>query len=445
MKLKNIFMCVAAMTVLFGCSDNEPILDKPVELAPTTMSICIDADGTIVSRADADATISNMYVLIFNADNTFYMYDEIPVLGDGDALENPDGTAQNEKIEVKSGAHQVLVIANADEATKTFINGLIETNTLEEVQEWTTALANEDDGTLTMSSEVMSVIFLPNVTNRIGYPASTETNIVDIYPALKGNPVDLYRSVAKIQLSELRLATTAAADQYGEPVSFELTEIFIANAKGYSRLASDNDPKKLSIEANAAPEKKALWWYGTGYKTIAEDDKLVNKEVVEQAGIDESRDLLTAITNVNLVINNNEEAVYPETPGVIGKYFYVYENEDKTTGTQTLLVLKGNYTYRKEAPIFTGDQDHGDGTYTANNRYYAIPVNAEGIKTSSSNAKNILRDHTGVIRNTFYDLRITLNGPGSDEEYNPDAYLFYNVKVIVADWNEVINIGGEVN
>jgi hypothetical protein len=433
MKLKNIFMYVAATTVLFSCSDNEPVLDKEEKPAPATLSIRIDADGTIISKADVtDQTISNLYVLIFDADGAFYKAAELDLGEESDdqVTEGDPTTAENVDIEVKEGAHQVLVIANFKGETSDFTG-----KTLSEVQAMTTKLDAETDGNLTMSSRVMPVTFLGAVKNTIGY-SPVPTGAVNAYPSLT-EPVKLYRSVARIQLSQVILGGSVDETAYGKPVAFWLDEIFVANAKGYSRLAS-TDNETLSIEAKGDDIATDLWWYGDWSEYNAKD--VLKKIVAEKTN--EWKAGLCYTENGRTIWVNVDQPSWPETvaaPAVpLMKDFYVYENEEADPGYQTLLILKGEYQYERAAgPIFADDTPLGDNVYAAQNRYYAIPVNTAGMEAT---ADEVLRDHEGIIRNTIYDLRVTITGPGSTSPYQPDAHLYYNAQVTVADWTRV-NIG----
>lgn len=442
MKLKNILMCIAALSLLFGCSDDkEPILDKPATLEPTTMSIRIDADGTIISKGETDQTISNMYVLIFNTDNTF---DRMASLKSEEGIDGDPTTAEKTDIEVKQGTHQVLVLANVQDPT------VLDKKSLTDIQGLTNDLAKESNGNLTMSSEVMQVTFLPNVKNKIGYD-NLGTNEVDVYQPLNGQPVNLYRSVARIQLTQISLAESARDESYGKPVSFKLNEVFIANAKGYSLLASADHQKEsdsyLAIGATNAPTvADKLWCYGSGAG-------FTNEDVLRKTDDDDTKVLAErlAITS-DLLTDAKMDAgkFFPPTGNeekpIGDKYFYVYENENQEIGYQTLLILKGDYMYENSEPLNENDKPVEDkkDTYISVDRYYAIPLNIAklGVTQTDTHRKN---NHTGILRNTKYSLIITINGPGSDLPYIPDAHLYYNAKIGVAEWNEPIRIGGEIN
>lgn len=442
MKLKNIFICVAAaMTVLSGCSENEPILDKPETLEPTTMSIRIDAEGTIISKADADQVISNMYVLIFK-DGSLVKAE--PIVGpdvDDDYIsngteENPT-TAENVKIEVNEGPHQVLVLANVQDISKINEVG----KALSAIQAELNDLSAEVDGSLTMSSEVMSVTFLANVTNKIGY-STLGTNEIDVYPALNKKPVDLYRSVARIQLTQIGIETTSADPFYGEPQGFLLKEAFVANVKGYSHVATANNTT-LSIEASTTPgSSDYLWWYGS--EEYFEEGGVLKDP--EEGYFPEAGDVHLSYkpaSEIKIGVKEDEDAFYPVTASDKNPidFFYVYENETAGVGEHTLLVLKGDYTYKKEEALYEGDTNNGDGTFTATNRFYAIRVNLDGTISQNTHRTH----HSGIIRNTIYSLYVTLTGPGSELPYDPEAYLYYNTQVTVADWYEAIAIGTEEN
>lgn len=457
MKLKNIFMCIAAITVLIGCSDDkEPILDKPVELAPTTMSICIDAEGTIVSKANTDQTITNMYVLIFKMNGDFYKMDKLNSAEGGDEIieggtipgGNENTTAQNEDITVDTGNHLVLVLANVKNETQ------IKNKKLSEIQEEMTILSDEVDGNLTMSSEVMEVIFHANKENMIGYSAAMidpETQ-VDIYPALKGGPVQLYRSVARVQLASISLSETAKDDNYGTPVSFKVSQIFMANVKGYSKLASKSNDKDaanyLTIETLKKPTNaaKELWRYGAWPEFTTGDvlKKITTEESLQDPDLAYTYNYVPEGADGRPEIEAGKTLSAAGTDGDKGLQmtYSIYENEivygdggrNTEIGQQTLLIIKGDYTYTPKGAT-TNE--------TLKDRYYAITINP--TKEDQMSTSDLIREHTGIIRNTQYVIYATLNGPGSDRPYLPDARLWYNTQVYVAPWAAEIPIGGELN
>ncbi|MDR2968038.1 MAG: FimB/Mfa2 family fimbrial subunit [Tannerellaceae bacterium] len=446
MELKNLFMYAAtATTVLLGCSENKPILNEEEEPAtPATLSIRIDADGTIISKAATDQTVANMYVLIFDSDGTYY---KAEALGTGDT--GSEGEAENVEIEVKEGAHKVLVIANFKGDASAFAG-----KSLSQVQAMTTKLDAEADGNLTMSSEVMNVSFLRAATNKIGYDViATDGSEVYTTPAIR-EPVKLYRSVARVQLSQLILGKSVDEAAYGTPVAFFMDSMFIANGKGYSQLASASNTT-LSIEAGTAPDEK-LWWYGRwtdfNEKDVLKKIPLANTyEWID--GLSYGSPFIEGTTTPRIQVNPIQPMLppvvgNPATPisvddgNIVSKYFYVYENEDAEPGYQTLLVLKGTYMYDRKNPIYEDDdpcsEENCNERWLSHNRYYAIPINPAGMDATEANG--LLRDHTGIIRNTIYDLRVTITGPGSTYPYQPEAHLYYNAEVVVADWTRV-NIG----
>lgn len=446
MKLRDILMCLAAVSVLFSCSDdNGPVLnEEPPQ--PTMMSIAVDADGTIITRADdpTDATITNMYVLVFKMNGELLIAE--PMKGEDTISDDSDPvTGENVDIPVESGYHKVLVLANVKDE-----NIFNDKPSLATIQVMTTELSGELDGNLTMSSEVMTVDFQAGKKNKIGY-STMLTNEVDVYPTLGGYPVKLYRSVARIQLSKLALANEAIDPNYGQPVSFKLTQLFIANAKGYSYLASDAARDDLTIEVPdvIVREEKGLWRYGD-WAEYTDGDVLMQIE----ENIETTPDVLLSYKypeSEEVLVDAGESQTDNEG---IGNYFYVYENEGRDIGYQTLLVLKGDYTYRRSTSLFgetanenSYDAESGTYEYTAKDRYYAIVINPNGIEADkTSHDDNVLRHgHKGIVRNNKYILTANLNGPGSDRPYRPDAHLYFNSEVVVAPWDAEIFIGDDEN
>lgn len=422
MKLKSYFLTLLTAATLFSCSkEDNPGIELPDLTPDATLSLAVNATTKTkgeVAAVQAKDVISNLMVIVYIGDD-FYTLKNVTL---------PEGETTLDKVEgisVKSGNVKVLVLANVDTAA-------FKDKSLTEAKEVVTLLSKEKHRNLTMSSNVMDVTLKVSTTNCLGYGSSL--------PADKYNcgsdPVKLYRTVAEVELSGLALKETTS---FGTAQSFRLDSIFVANVKSKSGVvpASTTESWGGAVEANIL--ENADWWYGKcgdifgNYKEEeigggADKTFLFYENGSESASsyYDESINFGGSVSDIT--------AGYSLSPApstsYIGAFFYVYENtSDK--GKQTLLVVKGDYTY-----IPTGSTE----PITVTDRYYTMTVNEAGAGKGFEDVP----PHELVKRNTRYKLSMTLAGPGSDNPYTPDAYAHVSAQIKVENWN-VINIDAPVD
>ena len=203
---------------------------------------------------------------------------------------------------------------------------------------------------------------------------------------------------------------------------FELKEMFVANAKGYTNIASNSTNRWSSVETANVSGGKKLWWYGGyvtatdwngKYKTTADKDCILKSDLLSwkpESGTSASAPLKAA------------EAYFS-----YGKSFYVYENrgDDNTPlGQQTLLVLKGTYT-------------HPDGR-EEEDRFYTVTINEPNKPGSTSSTENSgAVSHRFIKRNYRYNVSLTIKSSGSDRPYDPAMEACMDIVIKVADWDVV--------
>ena len=119
------------------------------------------------------------------------------------------------------------------------------------------------------------------------------------------------------------------------------------------------------------------------------------------------------------------------------KTFYPYENTSGEDGIQTLLVIKGDFSYDG---IKSGDSE--PSRITESNRYYFFAIGntgtvSEKVPTDFVGLRADDKIH-GVMRNLQYNTTITVTGPGYKTPVGPKYdETFLDVKVEVVPFGEV--------
>ena len=117
--------------------------------------------------------------------------------------------------------------------------------------------------------------------------------------------------------------------------------------------------------------------------------------------------------------------------------FYPYENTSDKDGIQTLLVIKGDFSY---VGIKSGEST--PSRITESNRYYSFAIGNTGTVSEKVPADFVgLRADDkihGVMRNLQYNTTITVTGPGYKTPVGPKYdETFLDVMVEVVPFGEV--------
>lgn len=394
MKLRNLFLSLIAAGTLFACSSG----DDPVTPENKVAVLSLMADIPATKALDSD--IAELTVAVYRADGMYLTHKSSVAV----ETVSPDEVTEIEVPE--GGSVRILVFANLGD---TDIEGV----SLDAAMALTTDLEKEADGNLTMSSQVYSALLSTAEHNYMGY---TDGENGDGNYFETGVPVKLYRNVARVQLVSL---TVRENTQYGTASSFVLDTLFLANVKGESQLASAG--AWGTVEASAGENVTAFWRDGL-YNDVTGSYKSNAGTLTPELAY--GADPATGIITVNA------GETYTQTDP-IGKFFYTYENMTGGAGEQTLLVLRGSYTYTplgESLPV------------TEKDRFYAVPVNNTGTSTVGEGTPT----HTGIKRNVRYDIKASITGPGSTGPYTPAETVNLNAEVVVVDWNAPTTIEGNV-
>lgn len=431
----------------FSCSDN----DEPVNLSITpvvpdaTLSLAVQTDGRVKTKGGFiedgtkvndvawDFQVKNLTLVIFNNDgNGANTQSGVPVGTIASVVTQPySGTAITaapivEKADVVSGDAHLLLLANLPQSVIDQLtasgNSLnpSERKTIEQVLQMTTDLGIENSTNgLTMSSELIPV----TIGTGINYVGFGEKNaIINIGQANEGTeiygpkPVDLIRRVAAIELEKIELPTVTG--EIYQSVKFEPKEVFVANVKSTAGIGS---AAGVTIEQTA----EAANYYLAPAKYISAEGSL--KHGTSTADNNLLKDM-TGTLNVTETMNITLPPCYVY-PNQEGEAAFAATTEIPNPKNYTLLVVKGDYTYRLI-------NDPTNTPVKEENRYYAVIVNDNSLGgTFTGEGEYNVR----VKRNTKYSVTLQVLGTGSDKPFTPAAFAHVAAKVEVANWS-VINI-----
>lgn len=437
MKLRNYFLLSIVVGAASACSSDD-VPDIPVVRVPDAMlSLAIGVDGNLSTKGPADVEntnlvtldeqIKSLHVFVFNSDGTFMSGKDSTLTHENEGEQNVTGDTNKKfktanqvlNIPVLSGNAKVLVIANGKTSANNYTGTLNDLCLIAKA----TSLDEEVAGFYTMSSRVMNVSVAVDKTNCMGYTTSEIKTKDNGQLTFQENgdtdaAVKLYRSVSKVRFGNLTIKETTK-DNIGTPVKFVLDTVFVANVKGLSLLASNSENAGWGGSLNAAITDKANWWYG------AYPDGEGEYKVIEGT---QKGNLLYAPNPDN--VPSKIFAVEPGTTKTktVDCSFQVYENQEGM-GAQTLLIVRGDYTYIPQGGTVAD-------AITEYDRFYTIPVN-QVFEGSTSDFASGLSQHSGIRRNIQYNINLTITGTGSTKPYDKDATACINVAVEVEKWGVV--------
>lgn len=428
----------------FSCSDN----DEPVNLTITpvvpdaTLSLAVQTDNRVKTKGGfiADGTgditwdykVNTLTAVVFN--NGAYG----DILGKGHIADvftskyNIATKTPTLEVEVHSGGIMLLLIANLDvdgQIVKDLRASAASSDaskhlSYQDVLALTTSLSDEGDVKgLTMSSELLTGLNIVPGVNYIGFDNKGANKPYNDGTEIWGQgPVDLVRTVSAITLEKIDLPTVSG--EIYQSVKFEPKEVFVANVKSTAGIgASSTD--NITIEQTA---KDGVYYLAPAeyFKETGSLKYGISSEA--PAGTV----LLEKLSEVTLEVGNAFEPklspcyVYPNQRGEAD----FAKTEDITDPRNyTLLVVKGDYTYRLI-------DDPTNTPVTEENRYYTVIVNDKRFGEMDYSGST---EHEHIKRNTKYNIKLSIQGSGSDKPFTPAAFAHVAAKIEVADWN-VINI-----
>lgn len=377
-------------------------------------------------------------------------------------------------LKVVSGTVKILLIANYDKIPESWYQeepspadefGIGKTTVDHFLNNLESTLDSEINGNLTMSSGVLT-FNLHADNNFIGCNQNLGETTVNGKKGIellgqdsKGvSKIKLYHNIARVQIGAISLDPKpefGGDTLNGGFAEFYLDEIFVANVKSKSMVCS-KEPWG-TVEYPTPGETTDFWWCG-GY--VDEEGNLKEGKAKEISYLKydfQKYESYTKYDSYKLYndypfVSNYEFAIQgkidkrstmnmrkPHAGGFtatlkhdgagyipIGMFFYVYENNqlDENSPNQTLMILKGEYKYKKN------DEESEVKTVTC---YYAVPINNAGSYIQEGDGGDA--DHKYIKRNYHYILELNIKGPGSSKPYDKEISANIGVNIKVEDWN----------
>lgn len=434
MKLRNYIIPLLAACVWASCSQDDDLGPQEPDTTPDAF-LSLNTDVTTKAAGDVDPRdiVHRLTVFVYSGDHCYYK----------DSINETQTITSVTYIPVKAGNAVVCAVANA---TNEQVEALSKMTTISEESsaliEALSGLNEETHTHLSMSSEILKVSLRVSHTNCIGYgDASGVPNGINIM----STPILLYRNVARVQLSELKLQKET---EFGTAIKFDLKKVFVANVKSKAHLLPTTKGNAWGGPTEVNGLVDAAYWYGTfdkpddGLNSIklgtSKDYLCYNFSADNYTNWiptfpyhDET--LLATDMNKAVTVNAGKSFVHKKGDVVypIGNFFYVYENT-ATEKYPTLLVICGDYTYTPK---------WGTDPTTLKDRYYALVVN--GTDNQITGSFEGVSKHAYIKRNTKYSILLNIAGTGSDTP-DPSVRAHIGSQIKVLDW-KVIELDSSVD
>lgn len=262
---------------------------------------------------------------------------------------------------------------------------------------------------------------------------------------IKGNPVWLYRNVARVHLKNIKVEEAAGDAMFKKP-ELHVTGIFILNAKNESAIVGESakawgktyvDDEKDAKYINGVSNYDGWYmWYFNDAKNVAHFKPYLKEPVAKENYVSDSyfyseyEDELSEEKTGNgpfLTFPTKKDPPYDQYPNpegwLAGEQFFIYENLD--IEKPTLLVVSGNFYYT----------DASGNKHVWKNRFYPVRIGIDGlgdnawdaIKSKYPVASRSEDELKGVLRNINYEITLTITGPGSRYPHGMDEQSWLSV------------------
>lgn len=255
--------------------------------------------------------------------------------------------------------------------------------------------------------------------------------------------IPLTRHVARVQLQAI---DCDFRNNYAN-ASFELTDVYIANASNTSLIYADAEPYSLdnaTTYSHGCSYHRDDYFLVNGSKNISSLHKEMEGVLIAMTGHSHSSNL-----NADGSINYNAGNWFPFDDQTISgdeqgrkemPQFYVFEmkgdkpmpsdpgKSDSPSGNiQTMLILRGNW--------YPNGKTEGLGNdVVKKDRYYRIPIKQDA-------ASGII----GVQRNTIYKIYATITGEGSKDPDTSELNACISFSIKVEPWKVITQTEDDVN
>lgn len=491
MKLEKYIFLVLLTSFLFSCSNDDEIKNNP-QVSPVEvydydayLSLAVrhkdvPTKASTPSLVNFPERIKKLSLAVFS-----YESEKLMAFKEIEAKEN-ESLSQVMDVKVASGTVKLLLIANYDDIPEEWYNpnptnadtkGIGLTTIDDFLNELTpTTLDKELNGYLTMSSGVLNFNLRAGY-NFIGCSQTTGDVIIEgkegvellgqeLYSEKYVSKLKMHRTISRVQIGEL---TLDPKKEYGDTtkggeVKFFLDKIFVANVKNKSKVIAENtsgiveypteNNKSFWLCGDYADIKGALKdveatkieWLGYDFESYDRFENTSSKDARDQLFVDfpfvnyydfgisgktdnrkETELHKPFQEGFSSTIRHDAKAHFP-----VGMFFYVYENNQLEPGANnhTLMIIKGDYHYKK---------DKASQWIEVNDCFYTVAINENGSYIYNDNKiDKIDVDHKYIKRNHQYVLELNIKGPGNDSAYDKKQSANISANVKVLPWDVII-------
>lgn len=454
MKLRNLLFGTMIACAFAACSNEDdpiPNVDPTPEAGTASLNVAIDTKA-LKTKSGEDAALTSLTVVVYDNAGKYLA----SKTNDGTSVSGQNAPVSNDEASFKDlPAGSVKIVAYANMAG----TGIDYTADMAVMagKAYALPIANQtiSNTNLPMSSGAATVTLVANKTNFYGYSDAeiAASGIAGETVNLSSTPLPLYRNVARVDLMyvDLNVNANAKADPTESEkafiksgtASFTINEVFIMNAKNYTKFGNtaasvtDNAAKTAwgSVEFTGT-EANPLKYYGGRWKWATVPSGKESTDPFKYVPVEASRltDSYYART-IASIPEKKEQALSEESYNtatiVLGsatnetpiQSFYVFENSNITAQTfATMLVVKGAYAFKSEKESLSRVE-----------AYYPVKVGIDGLSASDENTQT----EQGVYRNRCYQIYLTIAGDGVLDPTDDDQVADLYVKTKVVDWAKV--------
>lgn len=414
MKLKHFVYAAMIACFFSACSNESDSIQQDIEgQGDASLDLRVLAPEVLKSLGgtDTDATLQTLQVYVYKEDGTLE--------GTSRTTQGKAGLASSRLVNGLTGGRKtVVVLANTPDYSTLNYTAL-------QAQTKNMLLDSylEQDGNLSMNSKAYVIDLKRGVTNYLGY---NDTDAADGFQAGDGNPVYLYRNVAKICMSTLTFNPDES--KYTNAIlrvdslfllhGKQQTAVFTTEAWGATAVADAAAPQYYNGVSNDA---YAAW---VSYLESLSDITLKHKYVSTLSGSAPYANYVDRFVPLDFQPGGRLSFNIPKE-----YMFYAYEHPANDT---TLMVLAGTMTYGSNPQIVITPC------------YYSVAIGYDGVNFTNVNLTGIdaatiaaRTANGGVLRNLQYNINLTVKGPGWDTPFGPDPKDNTNLDVAV----EVVPFG----
>ena len=421
-----------------ACSNEDdpiPSVDPTPETGTASLIISSKTTGVTKTKATDNSEVTSLTVALFDASGAC-KYVATRADNAPNTATEVDGADDVKFDNIAAGSYTIMAFANMPAnfsvTTSSTLDDVCATAIPLEGNIYTN---NEAASTFPMSSSGKDKVTLEAGKNYFyGYSAAevAASPLSDKISVSEGNPVKLYRNVAKVNLMEIKM--NALSTYTSGAATVNIKKYYMVNAAQTTKVAdpagtyATNNWGNIQIPAAEATPYYAGTWYKNDGTTLFTGESMTNLITSANAAANTKGYYMNDVTDYVLKQTSPNTAVTKKN------------NDDSSLCS--FLVFENHGTFSKEAAAvkptilsigasFSIDAQKDGSSYKAERAEtnYAVKVGIDGIESG-------VKD--GVHRNVEYNIYVTIVGDGRLIPTDPDPTetdLF--VKTEVVDWGSV--------